>query len=200
MSPSFAKIVRDDFHYAPTVAFVSLSNKEPNSNAVPKFYVDAITHFLIHLLPDLRRRLQSEKVMKRQIMAFGVGLIFVCQTFAGEHAALARVTAYWFGQGSGAKAAWNGTRLNEGHCAVDPKKIPYGSKVVFHDAECLAVDSGPDVVNRKAARLCGRSAPERDAIVIDRFFYTKQKAVAWVKAHPQFMTVRVRTPDTEGAY
>ena len=110
------------------------------------------------------------------------------------------MTVYWPGEGSGANAAWNGARLNEGHCAVDPKKIPYGSKIVFHDAECLAVDSGPDVVNRKAARFCGRSASERDAIVIDRFFYTKQKALAWVKAHPHFMTVRVRTPNTEVAY
>jgi hypothetical protein len=52
--------------------------------------------------------------MKRQIIALGVGLVFVCQAFAGEHAALARVTAYWLGKGSGANAAWNGTRLNEG--------------------------------------------------------------------------------------
>ena len=138
--------------------------------------------------------------MKRQIMALGIGLVFVCQAFAGEHTALARVTVYWPGEGSGANAAWNGARLNEGHCAVDPKKIPYGSKIVFHDAECLAVDSGPDVVNRKAARLCGRSEIEREAIVIDRFFYTKQKALAWIKAHPQFMTVHVRKPGTEGAY
>jgi hypothetical protein len=137
--------------------------------------------------------------MKRLIMALALGLVFACQAFAGEHSALARVTVYWPGEGSGANAAWNGARLNEGHCAVDPKKIPYGSKVVFHDAECLAVDSGPDVVNRKAARLCGRSAPERDAIVIDRFFYTKEKALAWVKANPHFMMVRVRTPDTEAA-
>jgi hypothetical protein len=133
--------------------------------------------------------------MKRLIIALGLGLVFVCQAFAGEHAALARVTVYWPGEGSGANAAWNGARLNEAHCAVDPKKIPYGSKVVFHDAECLAVDTGPDVVNRKAARLCGRSAAERNAIVIDRFFYTKEKALAWAKAHPHFMTVRVRTSD-----
>jgi len=43
--------------------------------------------------------------------------------------------------------------------------------------------------------LCGRSAPERDAIVIDRFFYTRQKALAWVKAHPPFMVVQVLTPE-----
>jgi hypothetical protein len=60
-------------------------------------------------------------------------------------------------------------QLREKHCAVDPKKIPYGSKVVFPDAACVAVDSGPGVVNRKAARSCGRTAAERNAIVIDRF-------------------------------
>jgi hypothetical protein len=45
-------------------------------------------------------------------------------------------------------------------CAVDPKKIPYGSKVVFPDATCVAVDTGSAVVNRKAARLSGRTRTE----------------------------------------
>ena len=138
--------------------------------------------------------------MKRLIAAVGLMWLLVCQAFAGEHSALARVTVYWPGEGSGANAAWNGARLNEGHCAVNPRKIPYGSKVAFHDAECLAVDSGPDVVDRKAARLCGRNAAERNAIVIDRFFDTKEKALAWAKANPDFMMVRVRTPDTLAAY
>jgi 3D (Asp-Asp-Asp) domain-containing protein len=138
-----------------------------------------------------------EKGTKWLITAVGLAFLLVSQMFAGEHSALARVTVYWHGKGSGANAAWNGARLRDGHCAVDPKKIPYGSKVVFHDAECVAVDSGPDVVNRKAARSCGRSAAERNAIVIDRFFGTKQKALAWAKAHPHFMTVRILTPNTE---
>jgi 3D (Asp-Asp-Asp) domain-containing protein len=90
----------------------------------------------------------------------------------------------------------NGARLREGHCAVDPKKIPYGSKVVFADAECVAVDSGPGVVKRKAARSCGRNVAERNAIVIDRFFNTKQKALAWARAHPRFMRVQILTPGT----
>jgi hypothetical protein len=85
----------------------------------------------------------------------GLGLLLVSPIFAGEHSALACVTVYWHSENSGANAAWNGARLRDGHCAVDPKKIPYGSQVVFHDAECVAVDSGPDVVNRKAARLSG---------------------------------------------
>jgi 3D (Asp-Asp-Asp) domain-containing protein len=135
--------------------------------------------------------------MKWLITAVGVALLLVSQMFAGEHSALARVTVYWHGEGSGADAAWNGARLREGHCAVDPKKIPYGSKVAFHGAECVAVDSGPDVVNRTAARACGRSAAERNAIVIDRFFDTKQKALAWANANPHFMTVRILTPSTK---
>jgi hypothetical protein len=199
----FAEIVGGDFRYYQQLLLVHSTNGNKGTKTRRSSEVlcrGDCPIALIHLLPDLRRRRQSEKVMKRLIMALGLGLVFVCQAFAGEHAALARVTVYWPGEGSGANAAWNGARLNEGHCAVDPKKIPYGSKVVFHDAECLAVDSGPDVVNRKAARLCGRSAPERDAIVIDRFFYTKQKALAWIKAHPHFMTVRVCTPNTKGAY
>jgi hypothetical protein len=107
---------------------------------------------------------------------------------------LARVTVYWRGDGSGDHASSNGARLRESHCAVDPKKIPYGSKVAFPDATCAAVDTGSDVVNRKAARSSGRNASERNAVVIDRFFDTKQKALAWAKAHPHFMMVRILTP------
>jgi hypothetical protein len=138
--------------------------------------------------------------MKRLITAVWLISLFACQVFASDHSALARVTVYWPGEGSGANAAWNGALLSERHCAVNPKKIPYGSRVAFRDAECLAVDTGPDVVNRKAARLCGRNPSERNAIVIDRFFYTKEKALAWAKANPHFMVVRVRTPDIEAGY
>jgi 3D (Asp-Asp-Asp) domain-containing protein len=135
--------------------------------------------------------------VKAFVIAIGLVLVFGCQAFPGEDSVLARITVYWHGEGSGEHASWNGTRLRAGHCAVDPKKIPYGSKVVFRDAACVAVDTGPDVVNRKAARLCGRNAAERNAIVIDRFFDTKREALAWAKAHPHFMMVQIQTPDTK---
>src|SRR6185312_7722311 len=83
------------------------------------------------------------------------------------------------------------------HCAVDPKRIPYGSKVVFPDATCVAVDTGRDVINRKAARRSGRTASERSAIVVDRFFETKHEAMAWANAHPHFMTLRVESPNEQ---
>src|SRR6266403_493405 len=59
--------------------------------------------------------------------------------FAREESILARVTSYWAGEGS--KFASTGRRLHSGHCAVDPKRIPYGSKVVFPDRACTAVDT-----------------------------------------------------------
>jgi hypothetical protein len=129
--------------------------------------------------------------MKRFVIAIGFVLLLVPVAFAREQSVLARVTVYWaHHQGA------TGARLHAGHCAVDPSKIPYGSKVLFPDASCLAVDTGPAVINRKAARLSGRTTRERSALVIDRYFKTKTQALAWAKVHPHFMTVQVISPDS----
>jgi 3D (Asp-Asp-Asp) domain-containing protein len=114
--------------------------------------------------------------------------------FAREEALLARVTSYWVGEAESGKYASTGRRLRAGHCAVDPKRIPYGSKVVFPDAVCTAVDTGPAVISRKAARSCGRTATQRSALVVDRFFESRQEAIAWTNAHPEFMTLQVVPP------
>jgi 3D (Asp-Asp-Asp) domain-containing protein len=114
--------------------------------------------------------------------------------FARGESVLARVTSYWVGGGESGKYASTGGRLDSGHCAVDPKRIPYGSKVVFPDRACTAVDTGPAVISRKAARLCGRTASQLKAIVVDRFFETKGEAMAWTNAHPHFMTLQVFPP------
>ncbi len=114
---------------------------------------------------------------------------------------LARVTVYWASGGKGSdrdtrrhKCA-TGLRLRDGHCAVDPKKIPYGSNVILPDGTSLAaVDTGTAVRNRKAARLLGRTVVEKNALVIDRFFETKRQAIAWANSHPHFIPVRVVTP------
>src|SRR5260370_29156554 len=109
--------------------------------------------------------------------------------FAREESVLARVTSYWAGEGS--KFASTGRRLRPGHCAVDPRRIPDGSQVVFPDVVCTAVDTGTAVVSRKAARLCGRTASQLKAIVVDRFFDTKREADAWSNAHSEFMMLQV---------
>ncbi len=118
---------------------------------------------------------------------------------AAPHTQLARITVYW-AEGGDADAQTQqhkcatGARLRPGHCAVDPDRIPYGSKVIFPDGPCLAVDTGQDVINRRAARKSGRNNAERSAIVVDRFFETKTQALAWARTNPQFMKVQVLSP------
>jgi hypothetical protein len=122
-----------------------------------------------------------------------IGIFLTGQACALEQPTLVRVTCYWRAEGQ-LRAASNGTRLRNGHCAVDPKNIPYGSRIVLDDEELIAVDTGPAVVSRKAPRLSGRNKAERDAMVIDRYFETKSQAVAWEKSHPHFLAVRVVAP------
>src|SRR5262245_22786178 len=124
--------------------------------------------------------------MNRSLLFILIGLTWASDGFARDDSLLARVTVYWAHGGLGAdrdtgqhKSA-TGTRLRQGHCAVDPKRITYGSRVVLPDGSALsAVDTGTAVRNRKAARYSGRTASERNAIVIDKFFETKRQALAW---------------------
>jgi len=146
--------------------------------------------------------------MNRFLLILLLVLVWVNNCFARDTRAarnnslLARVTVYWAHGGRGAdrytrqhKSA-TGTRLHVGHCAVDPKKIPYGSRVVLPDGTALAaVDTGSAVRNRKAARRAGRTSDERNAIVIDKFFETKGQAVAWANTNPPFVNVKVVPPN-----
>jgi 3D (Asp-Asp-Asp) domain-containing protein len=139
--------------------------------------------------------------MKRSVIAIGLVLLLGPAAFAREQSLLARVTVYW-ASGGGGSDRWSrrhicatGARLQTGHCAVDPRRIPYGSRVTLPDVTLLAVDTGSAVVSRKAARRSGRTALERNALVIDRFFETKQQALSWANRNPYFMFVRVSPPD-----
>ncbi|MEY2502536.1 MAG: hypothetical protein QOI07_2870 [Verrucomicrobiota bacterium] len=138
--------------------------------------------------------------MKTILHAFLFLLLFAPVGRAAEQSILARVTVYW-ASGGGGSDPWtrrhigaSGARLRAGHCAVDPRKIPYGSKVTLPDGTLLAVDTGSAVRSRKAARLSGRNANERNAIVVDRFFETKQQALSWARRNPYFMFVRISPP------
>ncbi len=138
--------------------------------------------------------------MKRFLIVTGAVCLAGAAAFATERPTLARVTVYW-AEGAGADSwtrnykAATSVRLRSGHCAVDPRKIPYGSKVIFPDGVLTAVDTGGHVKSRRAARRSGRSAAERNAIVVDRFFETKRQALAWARKNPRFMTVRVVPPN-----
>ena len=136
--------------------------------------------------------------MKRLVLVLLLGSIGAAQAYYRDNSLLARVTVYWAGGGHGGdrfsrqhKSA-TGMRLQRGHCAVDPRKIPYGSKVVMPDGTTLhAVDTGTAVRNRKAARKSGRTSYEKNAIVIDKFFETKRQALMWANSNPPFVNVKV---------
>jgi 3D (Asp-Asp-Asp) domain-containing protein len=139
--------------------------------------------------------------MKKVFISLTAVLFLAQPVFAREQSVLARITVYWASGGKGSDP-WTrrhvcstGARLQSGHCAVDPRRIPYGSKVILPDGTLVAVDTGSAVRSRKAARALGRNAAERNAIVIDRFFETKQQALAWARRNPYFMFVRISPPD-----
>lgn len=140
--------------------------------------------------------------MKRLTLLLLLGTVGAACGYYRDNSLLARVTVYWARGGRGSdrysrlhKSA-TGQRLQAGHCAVDPRRIPYGSKVVLPDGTTLnAVDTGSAVRNRKAARKLGRTTDERNAIVIDKFFETKQQALIWANSNPPFVNVKVVQPN-----
>jgi hypothetical protein len=140
--------------------------------------------------------------MKRLTLLFLLGTIGAAHGYYRDNSLLARVTVYWARGGHGTdrysqqhKSA-TGQRLQQGHCAVDPRRIPYGSKVVLPDGTSLhAVDTGTAVRNRKAARKSGHTVNERNAIVIDKFFETRSQALIWASSNPAFVNVKVVPPN-----
>lgn len=140
--------------------------------------------------------------MKRFTLLLLLSMVGVANGYYRDDSLLARVTVYWARGGRGSdrytqqhKSA-SGLRLRQGHCAVDPRKIPFGSKVVLPDGTTLnAVDTGTAVRNRKAARKGGRTSNERNAIVIDKFFETKHQALVWANSNPPFVNVKVIPPN-----
>src|SRR5437764_5764086 len=79
--------------------------------------------------------------MKRLVLLLLFGVTAGANGFTGDKSLLARVTVYWAQGGHGAdqytrqhKSA-TGTRLRQGHCAVDPKKIPMGVMLFFPTAQ-----------------------------------------------------------------
>jgi 3D (Asp-Asp-Asp) domain-containing protein len=106
---------------------------------------------------------------------------------------LARITAYWPEEGDSytkRRLSSTGVKLRDGHCAVDPKVIPYGSVVKISGmGKYVAVDTGPAVVSRRAARATARTSAERKALVVDIYFPNRSKARALEKNGEKFALV-----------
>jgi hypothetical protein len=53
----------------------------------------------------------------------------------------------------------------------------------------VAVDTGPAVVSRRAARSAGRTLPERNALVVDIFCSSRSKAQEFQENAPEFAVI-----------
>jgi 3D (Asp-Asp-Asp) domain-containing protein len=115
----------------------------------------------------------------------------------GQH--LARLTAYWSGEGdyyTRHHLSATGVRLHNGHCAVDPSVIPYGSVVDIEGlGRYLAVDTGSAVRTRRAARESGHNRGERAALVVDLYFENRREGERFAANGPKFASVTWWTPD-----
>jgi len=111
---------------------------------------------------------------------------------------LARITAYWAGEGdyyTGRCLSATGIRLHGGHCAVDPRIIPYGSVVEIPGVgQFLAVDTGSAVISRTAAREAGHTKEERSALVIDVFFEHRSQGEKFASTGTRFIPISWWTP------
>jgi 3D (Asp-Asp-Asp) domain-containing protein len=111
---------------------------------------------------------------------------------------LARVTAYWAGEGdyyTGRCISATGVRLHDGHCAVDPSIIPYGSVVeIAGVGKYLAVDTGSAVISRTAAREGGHTSAERNAIVVDLFFEDSSEGERFAASAAKYVSISWWTP------
>jgi 3D (Asp-Asp-Asp) domain-containing protein len=115
---------------------------------------------------------------------------------------LARVTAYWAAEGdyyTGRGMSATGVRLHDGHCAVDPRIIPYGSVVeIAGVGKFLAVDTGSAVISRTAAREGGHTSEERGAIVVDLYFESRTDGEKFAASASKYVSISWWTPTSTG--
>ncbi len=114
---------------------------------------------------------------------------------------LARLTAYWSGEGdyyTRRHISATGITLHNGHCAVDPTIIPYGSVVSIQGlGTYLAVDTGTAVVSRRAARESGHNRSERHALVVDLYFESRRDGEQFAATGPKFATISWSAPGAD---
>lgn len=118
--------------------------------------------------------------MKKPLALITALFLFAPIVSAKEY--LARVTYYWTHHdttSTGAKPRAGRT------IAVDPKIIPYGSRVAIYqmDKNYVAENTGPAVVSKKASN--GKT------IVVDIYCKTKAEADAYIKKYPQYMKIKI---------
>lgn len=93
------------------------------------------------------------------------------------------VTCYWKGEDPDTSRlrSSSGRRLVSGRSmASDPRVFDYGTKLVVGNREWVVVDTGTDVIAKKASRANGH----RGVPVVDCFFNTEREAMRFLHALP----------------
>ena len=189
---------------------------------LPNYEVAAPTPVMVQQLPqdDFHLELMSGPNMHRAVNEmYGYGdvtplfgpklqskTVMVTIGTSSTKQRLARVTAYWVGEAGG--DVWTdhhesstGVALHIGHCAVDPKVIPYGSVVQIPGlGQFLAVDTGSAVISRLAALRSANNGAERDALVIDLFFENRRDGENFASHAPSYTTINWWTPAAIAAH
>lgn len=93
------------------------------------------------------------------------------------------VTCYWRGEDPDTSKlrSSSGRRLVSGRSlATDPRVFDYGTKLIIGNREWVVVDTGTDVIARKASRANGH----KGVPVVDCFFNTEREAMRFLHALP----------------
>lgn len=118
------------------------------------------------------------------------GCIPVQPVMADSSEITARITYYWPGGSGqvGTKTSTGNVAKSNKTAAVDPKVIPYGSKINIPMMQKVYVahDTGSAVVKRTASRKLGR-----DNIVVDIFCSSRKEASYYIKKYPTFMKIKI---------
>ena len=129
------------------------------------------------------------------ISAIIVGLSAVFSTLSAKtyplctkKEVLVRVTFYYPNEDKSGFKGSTGVKLKPWvHCAVDPKKIPYGRSVAIPGIGVVkAVDTGSAVKSMKAAKEWGKTVPVIDVCVANR-----KEMDRMAREFPRFVKVRI---------
>lgn len=108
-----------------------------------------------------------------------------------------RLTGYWkkgTGTDKWTRKGKTSTGIPTSHmitAAVDPKVIPYHSRILIKETNpplhLIALDTGTDVIKRKASRLVNNGEP-----VVDIFFERESDARQFLRNNPQVVNAKIQ--------
>jgi 3D (Asp-Asp-Asp) domain-containing protein len=180
---------------APTVLASSNSSTEASAKASAPAHHSA--HSIAHAAKTRTEALASA-IHKQAVRAISDAQDIAEAGGKALSIRLARVTAYWSGEGdyyTRHHLSSTGIYLHQGHCAVDPSIIPYGSVVKIDGlGSYLAVDTGTAVVSRRAARESGHTRAQRAALVIDLYFESRREGEQFAANGPKFASITWSKP------